>query len=107
MKTLLAFVLLTASVLGQDKSNHAFFLPGKVAIEWYFSDTAGTWDKGVEPEHRVWLEIRSANGRDWAKEGYNPSYVYVTVKDCVPVVRKLGENRYEIAFRSEVAKDLP
>src|SRR4029077_2975842 len=107
----LKLTLLCASALllvgATQPSTHTMITPGKVAVEWYFSDTTGTWDKDVKPETRVWLEVRSANSRDWAQEGYNPSFTYVTVKDCVPVVRKLGDGRYEIAFRSEIAKDLP
>ena len=107
MKPFLLILLLSACCLAQDKSNHAYILPGKVGIEWYFSDTTGTWDKDVKPESRVWLSVQNANHKDFPQEGWNPSYTVVFVNDCVPVVRKLRDNRYEIAFRSEAAKDLP
>lgn len=107
MKTLLAFVLLTGSVLAQDQKQHALIMPGKLAAEWYFSDTAGTWDKDVKPETRVWLSVETANHRDFPKEGYNPSYVYVLVRDYKPVVKQIGKDRWQITFTSPIAEDLP
>jgi hypothetical protein len=95
----LAFEAVTGQGVEKPKAanGHAYILPGRIGAEWNFHD-----------ESRVWLEVRSSSSeQEWYNEGYKASCTYVLVKDAVPVVRKLGENRYEIAFKSEVAKDLP
>ena len=93
MKTLLAFVLLSASVLAQDQKQHAFVLPGKMAAVWNFHD-----------ETRQWLSIESANHRDWPEEGFHPSHTYILVKDYKPVLKQIGKDKWQITFVSPVTE---
>ena len=73
-------------------NNHAYVLPGKVAIEWKFADA-----------YRVWLSINSLAGSEWIQEGYHPGFTYLR-SQFKPIVKQLPEGQYEITFSAEISK---
>ena len=74
---------------------HVYRMPKKAALEWHLAD-----------EWRVWLEaVAYSSDADWVKDGYNPSFTYL-VSDYKPMVKKIG-GKWQIAFTSEIAEDLP
>ena len=56
----------------------------------------------VDQVHGPWLTVHKAD----SKPCCSASFTYLTT-DLVPIVRKLSDGRYEIAFTSEIAKSLP
>lgn len=42
---------------------------------------------------------------DWAKDGYNPSFTYLE-SNYKPMVKKI-DGKWQIAFTSEIAEELP
>jgi sugar phosphate isomerase/epimerase len=54
-------------------------------------------------EERQWLRIENHDPRT---KDFHPSLTNI-VCDYKPIVRKLGPNKYEITFVSEIAEDLP
>ena len=100
-KIFLLFCTVAAVTFGQQAATktgdqHALILPGKLAAVWTFHD-----------ETRQWLSVESANHRDFQKEGYNPSYVYVLVRDYKPIIKQIGKDKWQITFTSPLAEDLP
>jgi sugar phosphate isomerase/epimerase len=63
------------------------------ALVFHFSDG----------EEREWLRIENHDPRT---KDFHPSLTNI-VCDYKPIVRKLGPNKYEITFTSEIAEDLP
>ena len=64
----------------------------------------------IAGDMKNWLRIEVHNGRDWPKDGYDPTYTRI-VCDYLPLFRKIklpnGDSAWEIMFTSEIAKDLP
>jgi hypothetical protein len=63
------------------------------ALSFHFSDG----------EERQWLRIENHDPRT---KDFHPSLTNI-VCDYKPIVRKLGPDKYEITFTSEIAEDLP
>jgi hypothetical protein len=73
--------------------SHAFVLPGRIALEWFLVD-----------EHRVWLEIHTADKNSWPKDGWHPSFTSI-ISQYKPLVNKTKDGKWEITFTSGETKE--
>ena len=98
MKSVLIIMWMLASLtLAADLAvvEHVYRMPKKAALEWRLVD-----------EWRVRLTaVAYSSDADWSKDGYNPSFTYL-VSDYKPMVKKVS-GKWQIAFTSEIAEDLP
>lgn len=81
-----------APVQWKDATGHWFF-KSPIDLSFHFSDG----------EARNWLTIAN---HDPVTNDFHPSLTNI-ISDYKPIVRKLGPNKYEITFTSEIAEDLP